>query len=318
MGVHICTCDDFHRIEGYLGATVKSWDEFRTAYYVAKQGSISGAAKALSVHRATVLRHIDALEQDLGTKVFIRERDGYRLTEVGEDLLRVAKITDEQLTEFSRRSVGQDTDLEGDFTITALEAFSDLLMPVLHEFKKRYPKIRIRFLSSAELIKLEYGQAHIAIRSGAKPTDDNYVVRPFLALKIGLFASESYIESMGSPKNVDEFSDHHFVGADSVAPQRPEFYQWLEQHVPRPNFTLLTNSNSSYDCAIKAGFGIGFVLEQEAEKLGLQPILPDKTWQIPNWLVTHGDMHHSNKVQSFLSLLREDQFSQQIQRKLGL
>lgn len=296
---------------------MKSWDEFRTAYHVAKHGSISGAAKALSVHRATVLRHIDGFEQDLGTKIFIRERDGYRLTDVGEDLLRVAKITDEQINEFSRRSVGHDAELEGDFIITALETFSIVLMPVLHEFKTRYPKLRIRFLSSVELIKLEYGQAHIAIRSGKKPTDDNYVVRPFWGLSIGLYASSGYVESMGLPQTVNEFSEHQFVGADSNSPQRPEFYQWLEQHVPNSNFALLTNSNASYEDAVKAGFGIGFVLKQEAQKHSLHQVLPEMTWDITNWLVTHGDMHHSNKVQSFLSLMREEKISQQIKIKIG-
>lgn len=297
---------------------MKSWDEFRTAYHVAKHGSISGAAKALSVHRATVLRHVDALEQDLGTKIFIRERDGYRLTEVGEDLLRVAKITDEQITEFSRRSVGQDTELEGDFIITSLEAFSETLMPVLYEFKKRNPKIRIRFLSSAELIKLEYGQAHIAIRSGKKPIEDNYVVQPFFGLSLGLYASQEYIESMGAPRNVDEFSEHRFVGADSISSHRPEFYKWLEQNVPSTHFTLLSNSNASYAQAIMAGFGIGFVPKHEAKFHGLQRVLPELKWDITNWLVTHGDMHHSNKVQSFLSLMREEKISRQIQRQLGL
>ena len=43
-----------------------NWDEVRTAYQVARMGTVSGAADVLGVHHATVIRHIDALEIRLG------------------------------------------------------------------------------------------------------------------------------------------------------------------------------------------------------------------------------------------------------------
>ena len=42
-----------------------NWDEIRTAFQVARLGTVSGAAEALGVHHATVIRHIDALEARL-------------------------------------------------------------------------------------------------------------------------------------------------------------------------------------------------------------------------------------------------------------
>ena len=42
-----------------------NWDEIRTAYHVARVGTVSGAAERLGVHHATVIRHIDALEERL-------------------------------------------------------------------------------------------------------------------------------------------------------------------------------------------------------------------------------------------------------------
>ncbi len=43
-----------------------NWGEIRTAYTVAKIGAVSGAAGVTGVHHATVIRHIDALEERLG------------------------------------------------------------------------------------------------------------------------------------------------------------------------------------------------------------------------------------------------------------
>jgi len=82
-----------------------NWDEIRTAYHVARMGTVSGAAEVLGVHHATVIRHIDALEQRLGVKLFQRHPRGYTATEAGEDLLRVAAATDDRSEE---RRVGKE------------------------------------------------------------------------------------------------------------------------------------------------------------------------------------------------------------------
>ena len=52
------------------------WTELRTAYQVAKLGTVSAAAERLGFHRATVNRHIDILEAELGARIFIRHARG--------------------------------------------------------------------------------------------------------------------------------------------------------------------------------------------------------------------------------------------------
>ena len=66
---------------------IETWDEIRTAYQVARIGTVSGAAEVLGVHHATVIRHIDALEKRLGSKLFQRHARGYTPTEAGHELL---------------------------------------------------------------------------------------------------------------------------------------------------------------------------------------------------------------------------------------
>ena len=44
---------------------IDSWDDIRNALAVARMGTVSGAAQALGVHHATVIRRIDALEAAL-------------------------------------------------------------------------------------------------------------------------------------------------------------------------------------------------------------------------------------------------------------
>ena len=75
--------------------SLEPWDELRTALQVARAGTVSGAAPtAGGVHHATVIRHIDGLEDRLGVKLFQRHAKGYTLTEAGRLLTDGAAETE--------------------------------------------------------------------------------------------------------------------------------------------------------------------------------------------------------------------------------
>lgn len=287
---------------------MKHWSEIRTTYFVAQTGSISGAARALGVHRATILRHLDVIEHELGAKVFLRDGKGYQLTELGEDLLRVAKLTDEQFNDFARRAKSQQGELEGEFILTSLDALAHLLMPAVQLFSQKHPKIRIRWLTSAELMKLEYGQAHVAIRTGAKPQDDNYVVLPFSTLSVGLYASERYLQQHGIPNHEADLTKHQFVLADE-APQRLAIVKWFNEVVPPAQIVCTSNNQNLLQHAIINGVGIGFMQCQFSQLHGnVSRVLPHIQWDFENWVVTHGDLHRSEKIQAFLTILKSDEY----------
>ena len=59
------------------------WDDLRIFLAVARDGSISGAAKRINVQHSTVSRRIKVLEQQLGTRLIERKASGYELTSAG-------------------------------------------------------------------------------------------------------------------------------------------------------------------------------------------------------------------------------------------
>ena len=107
-----------------------NWDEIRTAYQVARLGTVSGAAEVLGVHHATVIRHIDALEKRLGTRLFQRHARGYTPTESGRDLLSVAQSTEEQFGQLASRIKGQGDTVTGELVVTAPLGMSPLITGV--------------------------------------------------------------------------------------------------------------------------------------------------------------------------------------------
>ena len=284
-----------------------SWNEIRTAYQVARLGTVSAAAEYLGVHRATIIRHIDSLEDALGEKIFQRHSRGYTPTEVGLDLMRVAKTTDEQFSQLLGRIKGQATELSGEFVVTSLYVVTPMLIPVLNAFQAQYPYIVVRYMASDRIFRLEYGEAHVAIRTGPQPAHPDNVVQPFPKLSIGLYASADYVSRRGIPQTLDDFENHSFVGYANPR-FRAGFNIWLRAHVPESNIIFRSNSALVLDQAVVSGTGIGFMAAYQASQSSdLIEIWPHQDeWDVSFWLVTHADLHHTAKVQSFLRYLKND------------
>lgn len=284
---------------------MEHWNEIRTAASVARLGTISSAADALGVHRATVNRHVDRLEEALGAKLFQRHARGFTATDLGRELLRVAEATEEQFVHLQRSAQRGSEELSGDFIVTSVDSLAVRLMPILRVMGHRHPGLAVRFIGSDSLLRLEYGEAHVAMRVGEKPQDPDNVVRRFGQSEMGLYASTAYIDIHGLPSSPADLPEHRFIGPDAEAP-RPRFLRWMVSVVPEAHIVFRTNRMPILSEAVRAGLGLGFLPRVEAEGrddlVEVMPPLPD--WTAPIWIVTHVDLHRSAKVQAFLEILK--------------
>jgi DNA-binding transcriptional LysR family regulator len=78
-----------------------NWDDLRFLLAISRGGSVSAAARSLSVDHATVIRRLEGLERALNAKLFQRNLRGYSLTVTGERLLISAKTMEEEATRAS-------------------------------------------------------------------------------------------------------------------------------------------------------------------------------------------------------------------------
>lgn len=286
---------------------IDTWDEIRTAYQVARVGTVSGAAEVLGVHHATVIRHVDALEKRLGVRLFQRHARGYTPTEAGQDLLQVAQTTEDQFSQFAARIKGLGEAVTGELVVTSLPDLAPLLTPVLVGFQAQHPGLIVRYLTDVRVFKLEYGEAHVAIRAGRAPNEPDNVAQPFLQICYALYAAQSYVDRFGLPPDEAALASHQFVGPDGDASRVP-FFRWLAQVVPSSAMTYRTTDMRAMNQAVIDGAGIGFLPVWVAQgQPGLVEVLPSrKEWEVELWLVTHVDLHRTAKVQSFLTHLKRE------------
>lgn len=285
---------------------MESWDEIRTAYHVARLGTVSGAAEVLGVHHATVIRHIDALEKRLATRLFQRHARGYTPTEAGRDLLSVAQTTEDQFTQLSGRIKGLGESVSGELIVTSISGIARLIVPILAGFQARYPAVNLRYVTDFRVFKLDYGEAHVAIRAGAAPEEPDNVVQHFARLRTGLYASPAYVARHGIPASEADFAAHRFVMADHEGSRAP-FNRWLHAVAPAQSITFRSPEPAALEAAIREGAGIGFlsVFTAEGDPDLVEVMHSRPEWEASLWLVTHVDLHRTRKVQAVLQCLKD-------------
>ncbi|MBQ8040983.1 MAG: LysR family transcriptional regulator [Lachnospiraceae bacterium] len=150
-----------------------NYDYYRVFYYVAKCKSLTTAAQILHNNQPNLSRIIKLLEHELGCSLLLRSNKGISLTPEGERLYSHVKIAVEQL-QTAEEEIKMVTGLhEGMITVGASEtALHMLLLPVLKEFKKEYPNVRVRIqnhLTTQAITSVKQGSVDFAVV--ASPAD---------------------------------------------------------------------------------------------------------------------------------------------------
>src|SRR5437899_735264 len=133
----------------------------------AAQLSFRRAARDLSLSPSAISHQIRGLEEQFGTKLFIRGTRAVRLTPEGERYLAKVSAALAILQEASREMTRQRRDGSGELWISSLPFFtSAVLLPALPEFKRRNPALTLRIEATHQYADFNASRVDVAIRYG--------------------------------------------------------------------------------------------------------------------------------------------------------
>lgn len=134
----------------------------------ARLGSFVAAAAELRVTAAAVSQHVRHLEQYLDVELFQRLPHGLVLTDQGREYLPELSTGFELLRESTARLRSRRTD--GVLAVTTLAAFANgWLLPRLHRFQERAPRIDLALHTSRQLLDFRRDAIDLAIRFAPAP-----------------------------------------------------------------------------------------------------------------------------------------------------
>ena len=281
-----------------------NWDDTRIFLALTRTPSLRAAARSLGVDQATVGRRLNALESELGAKLFLRAKDGYLLTAAGETALAAARRMESAALELRTKIEGQDEHPGGLVRVTSTDSIAiDLLLPAVEQLQQQWPNIRVDLEVSTQLLSLSRRQVDIAFRN-VRPDAPDLVVRRVAAWPVGLFASEAYLARFGEPVPEDELRGHHLVVYAPYLEQGP-FLTMAGVPARQARIAMTVRSSLLGRKAGAAGIGLGEMPVWMGEREGLVRIWPQR--RRPNdyevWQVMHPDLQRTARVRAAAQFL---------------
>lgn len=281
-----------------------NWDDTRIFLALTRTPSLRAAARSLGVDQATVGRRLNALESELGAKLFLRAKDGYLLTAAGETALAAARRMESAALELRTKIEGQDEHPGGLVRVTSTDSIAiDLLLPAVERLQQQWPNIRVDLEVSTQLLSLSRRQVDIAFRN-VRPDAPDLVVRRVAAWPVGLFASEAYLARFGEPVPEDELRGHHLVVYAPYLEQGP-FLTMAGVPARQARIAMTVRSSLLVRKAVAAGIGMGEMPVWMGEREGLVRIWPQR--RRPNdyevWQVMHPDLQRTARVRAAAQFL---------------
>jgi DNA-binding transcriptional LysR family regulator len=269
------------------------WEDLHHFVTLAREGTLSAAARRLGVDHATVARRVAALEQSTGLKLIDRRSRATTLTDDGKRIATVAAPMEEAAFAVARAAQAAKPGVDGEVTISAPPNFaSSVIAPQLVRLQQQYPGIRIKLIGEKRRASLSRREADVALRL-MRPVEAGLFVRRIGSFGFGLYGAEK------TPPHA-----FAFIGYDASMAESPQEV-WLRTIIGEREVVLRTNDLETQVAAARAGLGIAALPHYlgdgdprlQSHVVAGRPISRDV------WLAVHRDLRQVPAVRAVMEFL---------------
>lgn len=253
----------------------KSIEDLRLFAQIYEKKSLTAVAGLNQLAPSVISKRLTQMEKDFGARLFHRSTRNIQHTDEGQRLYAQAQHLLETVDDYEQEW-GEQTEPSGLIRMTASASFARIyLMPLMMQFLKLYPKIRISFELSDKVLDIVAEGIDLAIR-GAQLNDSTLVARKLGPSPEVLCTTQTYLEKAGPLNNPADLARHNCIVLN-------EHYNWEFQQGgktvhQRVSGSFQTNYSEALVEAVKAGLGIGMIcywqVHQELQHGELMLALP--------------------------------------------
>ena len=185
-------------------------------YHLVHCGSITGAAKQMGLAKSTLSLQLTQLEQEVGVRLMQRNTRSLVLTAAGKQLFEHAKSLHEVMAAAEQAMVDFSEELQGTLVVSApVDSAEPLIAPIIHRFCQQYPKVRVQFRVTNELLNLVKEGVDVAFRTGAL-ADSSMIGRQVSSFQLVLVATADYLAKRGTPTKLNGLEQHDCLVHEST------------------------------------------------------------------------------------------------------
>lgn len=280
----------------------------------AELGGFTAAATANGVTPAAVSRSISRLEARLGVRLFVRTTRTLRLTDAGREYFEQCRHALNQLVEAERVVTGQQSAPSGLLRISLPTPYAHFrVLPLLPEFHRRYPGIRIDVHLSNRNIDFTEEGYDLAIR-GRASVDASMFGRTLEDAELVVVATPAYLKAKGTPRALDDLHRHACI--QFALPSTGRNIPWL---FCRDGEDVDIQTTGAFGCEgdilggatlVRNGAGLfqtyRFIVEEDLRQGRLKEVLQDFGGRSrPFALIYPHGRHATLRVRAFVDFLVE-------------
>lgn len=289
----------------------------RTFQRIVETRSFTRAAAHLDMPRSTVSKLLRELEKHLGVKLLQRTTRTVALTPEGAEYYRkvggIVTMLDD--TEESMREMGSMA--KGRLRIDLHSSMANfVLLPVLAEFRQRYPNIQLALGVGDRPVNLIEEGVDCVIRAG-ELADSSLIAKTLYRDTLVTCASPRYIAQHGAPSGPEDLENNHtVVGYFSAATGEvwPLRFRKKGKETQVVRFDIAANDSATQVGMLVNGLGVGQTFTSVAatflERGELVPVLESITRAtIPISIIYPPNKQLNARVRMFIDWITE-RFSQ--------
>jgi DNA-binding transcriptional LysR family regulator len=283
------------------------WEDLRHFLALAKSGSLSGAARQLSVDHTTVARRVAALEDTLKLRLVDRLPKAVLLTLEGQKIAEAGSKIEEDIFSLLRIATGANPDLEGTVSISAPPAYASLMIaPRLQTLRHQFPGLVINLLGELSASDLNRRDADIAIRL-TRPDNPSLIARKLAEMPFGFYAATGF----DGPE-----SEWQFIGHSGPGLSFPD-QKWLDERLDGRRIVMWTNDVLSQANAAANGFGVAILPEFVGEGYPGLELLSATAIPPPReiWMLVHDDLRRAPRIRAVMDFMVEITMNQNAKSK---
>lgn len=283
------------------------FQSMRVFVRVAEAGGFAEAARQLHLSAPAVTRAVAALEDVIGSRLFIRTTRSVKLTATGVRYLEDCKRILAEIAEADATAAGIYGTPTGTLTVTASVMFGQLyIMPILTEYLDIYPDVTGRTLFVDRVTNIIDEGIDVAVRIGHLPDSSHSAIKVGMVRRV-LCGSPAYFSERGRPATPSDLASHRIIAATSAWTS----LEWRFGNAGRLPYTvkpsLFCNTNLAVRDAAVAGWGmtrlLSYQVGAELESGRLETVLDDfEEPPLPIHIVHPEGRLASAKVRAFIDL----------------
>jgi DNA-binding transcriptional LysR family regulator len=272
-----------------------NWHDMSIILAVAREGSLTGAARILNVAHTTIGRRISDIEEKLGTKLFIRSRLACVPTEDCREILESIERMEVEALSIGAYFHDFEQKPRGLVKITTMPwIIQHIIVPALPTFTARFPEIELQLIADLRERSITSHETDLSLRFEMPPRNKE------AAMDMAPFSYSLY-----AANGVDPHKLKWVTFWEDFFHYQPE--NWLrKKQIEGEEIFLRANDAGIVNDAIRTGVGKGlvpdFLAADDPELVRLSNRKPEITRTLK--LLYHPGMRKLARIDAVISWLQ--------------